>query len=111
MCVCKFIHHYFYIIMVHYISPSPLTFEVIDNILKKNYTLALSEESKKLINDCKAYLDHKIETSAKPLYGITTGFGSLCKISISTEDLSQLQANLVMSILSMATVISVSRSG
>ena len=83
--------------MVHYISPAPLTFEIIDDILHKDYTLALSEESKKLINDCKAYLDHKIETSEKPLYGITTGFGSLCKISISKEDLSQLQANLVMS--------------
>ena len=83
--------------MVHYISPAPLTFEVIDKILHTNCTLALSEESKKRINDCKAYLDHKIETSEKPLYGITTGFGSLCKISISKEDLSQLQANLVMS--------------
>ena len=83
--------------MIHYISPAPLTFETIDAILNKHYTLALSDESKQLINDCKAYLDHKIETSEKPLYGITTGFGSLCKISISHDDLSQLQANLVMS--------------
>ena len=83
--------------MTHHISPAPLTFEIIDRILAKKYKLALSEESKKLINDCKAYLDNKIATSAKPLYGITTGFGSLCKISIPTEDLSQLQANLVMS--------------
>lgn len=83
--------------MVHYISPSPLTFEVIDRILNEHYTLALSDESRQLIVDCKAYLDRKIETSEKPLYGITTGFGSLCKISISKEDLSQLQANLVMS--------------
>ena len=83
--------------MTHYISPAPLTFETIDAILNKHYTLALSDESKQLINDCKAYLDHKIETSENPLYGITTGFGSLCKISISHDDLSQLQANLVMS--------------
>lgn len=83
--------------MVHYISPSPLTFEVIGKILKDNCKLSLSEESKALIQKCKDYLDHKIETAATPLYGITTGFGSLCKISISKEDLSQLQANLVMS--------------
>ncbi|RHV95956.1 histidine ammonia-lyase [Culturomica massiliensis] len=83
--------------MIHYISPVPLTFETIENILNKGYKLALSEESKQLINDCKAYLDEKIARSEKPLYGITTGFGSLCKISISPEDLSQLQANLVMS--------------
>lgn len=83
--------------MIHYISPAPLTFEIIDDILSKGYKLALSEESKQLICNCKNYLDRKIATSEKPLYGITTGFGSLCKISISPEDLSQLQANLVMS--------------
>ena len=81
----------------HYISPKPLTFDVIETILTKKYKLALSEESKILIQHCKDYLDRKIAASDKPLYGITTGFGSLCKISISTEDLSQLQANLIMS--------------
>ena len=81
----------------HYISPKPLTFDVIETILTKKYKLALSEESKTLIQHCKDYLDQKIAASDKPLYGITTGFGSLCKISISTEDLSQLQANLIMS--------------
>ena len=83
--------------MIHYISPEDLTFEKLDTILSENYTLELSKESIALINKCKEYLDKKIEESTKPLYGITTGFGSLCKISISTEDLSQLQANLVMS--------------
>ena len=83
--------------MIHYITPQRLTFEQIETILSKKAKLALSEESKKLINDCKAYLDNKIKRSEKPLYGITTGFGSLCKISISEADLSQLQANLVMS--------------
>jgi len=82
---------------IHYISPRPLTFEQIETILNHRYKLALSEESKQLITDCKAYLDRKIAASDAPLYGITTGFGSLCKISISPEDLSQLQANLVMS--------------
>ena len=32
-----------------------------------------------------------------PIYGVTTGFGSLCKISISEDQLSQLQINLMMS--------------
>ncbi|MDE5981698.1 MAG: histidine ammonia-lyase, partial [Duncaniella sp.] len=36
-------------------------------------------------------------TQKEPIYGITTGFGSLCNISIGKEDLSQLQKNLVMS--------------
>lgn len=65
--------------MTHYITPEKLTFEQIEKILTKKYKLALSDESKKLINDCKAYLDHKIATSDKPLYGITTGFGSCAR--------------------------------
>jgi len=35
--------------------------------------------------------------STKPVYGINTGFGSLCDVKINTDDLSQLQKNLVMS--------------
>ena len=82
---------------IHHISPDFLTFERIEEIIENDYKLALSEESVKLIQDCKDYLDKTIKEADKPLYGITTGFGSLCKISISEKDLSQLQANLVMS--------------
>ena len=32
-----------------------------------------------------------------PVYGINTGFGSLCNVKISSDNLSQLQENLVMS--------------
>ena len=38
-----------------------------------------------------------MENQKEPIYGVTTGFGSLCNISISKEQLSQLQKNLVMS--------------
>lgn len=82
---------------IHQISPKRLTFAVLEDILKGSYKLELSEESVKLIQDCKDYLDNVIATSDKPIYGITTGFGSLCKISIPLEDLSQLQKNLVIS--------------
>ncbi|MDR0983119.1 MAG: histidine ammonia-lyase [Culturomica sp.] len=83
--------------MIHYISSHRLTFEIIEDILKNDYKLALSKESRQLIVDCKEYLDNKIKNTDHPIYGITTGFGSLCKISIPKEDLSRLQANLVMS--------------
>ena len=82
---------------IHYISPEKLTFDKLEKIIEGDYKLELSEESKKLIADCKEFLDKKIKESDKPLYGITTGFGSLCKYSISEEDLSQLQQSLVMS--------------
>jgi len=82
---------------IHYISPEKLTFKEIETILEEGYELRLSEEAKGLIVKCKNYLDKKIRTEDKPIYGINTGFGALHNISISKEDLSKLQENLVMS--------------
>jgi len=82
---------------IHYITPEALTFEKIREITENNYKLELSEESRKLIQDCRDYLDNKMKTQDEPIYGITTGFGSLCNITISDDQLSQLQENLVKS--------------
>ena len=38
-----------------------------------------------------------MKSQKEPIYGITTGFGSLCNISIGADQLKQLQKNLVMS--------------
>ena len=43
------------------------------------------------IQKCRDYLDKKIAESEEPLYGITTGFGSLCSKSISSDELGTLQ--------------------
>ena len=84
--------------MVHYITPdSRLTIDRIKEIIDNNMTLALSDEAKARIQKCRDYLNKKMETQKEPIYGVTTGFGSLCNISISKEQLSQLQKNLVMS--------------
>ncbi len=80
-----------------YITPAPLTFDQLDNILSSGARLVLSDESVTAIDHCRAYLDKKIESSPDPIYGINTGFGSLCNRSIPREDLSQLQVNLVIS--------------
>lgn len=82
---------------VHHISTEPLTLADINTIISEGKTLALSEEATKLIVDCHEYLYRKIEKSDTPIYGINTGFGSLYKVSISPENLEQLQVNLVMS--------------
>ena len=81
----------------HYISAETLTFERVNEIITKGYKLALSDDAKARIQKCRDYLDKKMETQTTPIYGITTGFGSLCNHSISKEDLSTLQKNLVMS--------------
>lgn len=74
-----------------------LTLDKIQEIIDKKMTLVLGDEAKRRIEKCRAYLNHKMESQKEPIYGVTTGFGSLCNISISKEQLSQLQKNLVMS--------------
>lgn len=82
---------------VHKITPEPLSYYQIQEILDQNRMLVLSGESIEKIQHCRKYLDEKILNSKSPVYGINTGFGSLYKKSISHEDLSKLQENLVMS--------------
>ena len=81
----------------HYISAQVLTLETLQDIISQNKTLALSEEATVNIKKCREYLDQKMATSDAPIYGINTGFGSLCNIKISNENLSKLQSNLVKS--------------
>lgn len=83
--------------MIHYISTDHLSIDRVEEIITKGYKLALSDESVRLIERCRNFLDEKMKTCKSPIYGITTGFGSLCNISIGADDLSQLQKNLVMS--------------
>ncbi len=83
--------------MIHHISSEWLTIDKVESILANNARLALSDEARDNIVKCRAYLDQKMATATEPIYGITTGFGSLCNISIDREQLSTLQKNLVMS--------------
>ena len=83
--------------MIHYISTEHLSIDRVEEIITKGHKLALSDESVRLIERCRNFLDEKMKTCKSPIYGITTGFGSLCNISIGADDLSQLQKNLVMS--------------
>lgn len=81
----------------HHISPAHISIPEVCAIVENGIRIELSEESKKLIVRCREYLDAKIASCREPLYGITTGFGSLCNISINPDDLQRLQENLVKS--------------
>ena len=83
--------------MDHIISDNKLTIEMASSLLASGSKLSLSNESKEAILKCRKYLDSKMEDIGRPVYGVTTGFGSLCNITIPAEELSQLQHNLVMS--------------
>lgn len=82
---------------IHYITPDELTFERIAKLLNEDYDLALSDQSKTLITKCRNYLEDKMSRQKDPVYGVNTGFGSLCDVTISTDQLEKLQENLVRS--------------
>ena len=82
---------------IHKISAEHLSVERIGEIVYGGYKIELSEDAQKRIVECREYLDRKIAENKAPIYGVTTGFGSLCNVSVGSDDLAQLQINLMMS--------------
>jgi histidine ammonia-lyase len=81
----------------HIIDSNPLDLSIIQDILIHGKKLSLSENAKERIKKCRAYLDDKMSSVVKPIYGINTGFGALYNVEIKGENLQKLQENLVMS--------------
>ena len=57
----------------------------------------MDHKTKQKIKKNRDYLEAKIGDENAIYYGINTGFGSLCNVKISTEELNVLQENLVRS--------------
>jgi histidine ammonia-lyase len=84
--------------MEHSISRKRLNIETVHTIYKEDVQLSLSQESVDSINACRAYLDTNFGKEDSPaIYGINTGFGSLCNTHIDHTQLEQLQHNLLVS--------------
>jgi histidine ammonia-lyase len=80
---------------IHALGIKKLSLSDIETILKN--PIELDEISIANIEKCRAYLDSKMLDETKTFYGINTGFGSLCDVKISNDDIEQLQENLVLS--------------
>src|SRR5690606_9369346 len=82
---------------INHIYKNWINLTVVNEIINQQKKLQLSEDAITAIEKCRAYLDEKLSRHNKPIYGINTGFGSLCDTPISNDQLEQLQRNLVMS--------------
>lgn len=82
---------------VYEIGSTMLHYDRVEMLLHNNYRLELSDMAISLINRCREYLDAKTEDAEHPIYGVTTGFGSLCNRTISSDNLTILQENLIKS--------------
>lgn len=74
-----------------------ITLPELDIILAEGKHLELAQDVIDKVQKCRTYLDNKVANGDGLIYGINTGFGSLCNTAIGNEDLSQLQTNLVLS--------------
>jgi histidine ammonia-lyase len=79
------------------LGDQPLHYFQLEAIAEGKVRLAISQGAKERITASRAFLEDKTARSKHPIYGVNTGFGSLCNVEISPEQLGQLQTNLVRS--------------
>jgi len=72
-----------------------LDINIVENILFKEETVALSEENQTKINQCFVFL--KQFASDKIIYGINTGFGPMAQYRVDDKSLTELQYNIIRS--------------
>jgi histidine ammonia-lyase len=78
------------------LTGNDLTFDQLRRIAMDNEPVSLSPIAAERMNASRAVVD-RLVTSGKTAYGINTGFGKLASVRISSEQVRQLQVNLVRS--------------
>ncbi|WP_039856381.1 histidine ammonia-lyase [Peptoniphilus sp. oral taxon 386] len=76
------------------LTGNSLKLEDVVAVARDHVEVAISDEKIEAVKASRKIVDDIIEEE-RVVYGVTTGFGSLCKVSISREDCSQLQENLI----------------
>lgn len=79
------------------ITNEAISVKTLDEVIRSRAKVSIAAEAADAVVQCRAYLDRKMDQSDDPIYGINTGFGSLCDVQIGKDDLSTLQKNLVLS--------------
>ena len=73
-----------------------LSLPLLRQIWEQPIQIRLGEEARAKVQESQAYVNQSIE-SARPFYGINTGFGKLAHVRIDRSKLDELQENLIRS--------------
>ena len=73
-----------------------LTLEDVEAVALHGATVKIDPKAISKIHKCRKYVE-KIVDTGQAVYGINTGFGSLCRKRISKKDIEKLQENLILS--------------
>lgn len=76
------------------LTGNSLTLEEIIAVARYQVKVAIDEKAKQAVHESRQIVDTIVEEK-RVVYGVNTGFGSLCNVSISQEDTVQLQENLI----------------
>lgn len=77
------------------ITGNTLTLEEVARVCREGAEVVLSEEAKERILKSRKVVDTLVEEE-RVVYGITTGFGRFCDVSISQDECRLLQKNLIV---------------
>ena len=78
------------------LTGNDLTFAQLYDVALRGHDVQLSPSAEERMKASRAVVEHVVESGATA-YGINTGFGKLASVRISSEQVSQLQVNLVRS--------------
>jgi len=73
------------------------TIAQVAEVLHSNKKISIGEESKAAILKSYNYIKNKMDSTDAVIYGINTGFGSLCNTTVAHSELQELQYNLLRS--------------
>ncbi len=79
------------------IPTSGISLSALKDLFYSSESLELSDVAIQQIQKARTYLDSFNGANGAPVYGVNTGFGSLCNTIIPDQDMSQLQRNLLIS--------------
>jgi len=78
------------------LNGNDLTLDDLSKIVYNREKIELDQDAIKKIIKCRDYVE-KIVKENRVVYGLTTGFGKFATIRIPTEDIEELQKNLILS--------------
>ncbi|MFT5513897.1 MAG: histidine ammonia-lyase [Bacteroidia bacterium] len=74
-----------------------ITVQQVLHLVASQATITLNQDAQLRTKKCHEYVQEKIRRAEAPIYGINTGFGSLCNTIIPNDALEKLQENLLKS--------------
>jgi len=81
----------------HILTDQAWTIAEVSSIVQSGGSIKLSAEAESKISRCRTYLDDTLRDGSRAIYGVNTGFGSLCNHIIDIDDLSAHQHRLILS--------------